>query len=74
MRLAFNILRGNAIRGLFTLYGSSLNVNTNTGIDTRAFRERERETERVGEQTPFDILTCYIISRGYSITPISLGS
>lgn len=52
MRLAFNILRGNAIRGLFTLYGSSLNVNTNAGVDTRGFGERRREKvrEREGDE------------------------
>ena len=57
--------RGNAIRALFTLYGSSLNVNTNTGKETRPLRH-------TGRPEPFDILTCYIISWGYSVTPISL--
>lgn len=69
VRLAFNVLRGNAIRALFTLYGSSPNVNTNTGMDTCALWETQS-----GRPDPFDILTCYIISWGYSISPISLSS
>lgn len=77
MRLAFNVLRGNAIRALFTLYRSSLNGNTNAGRyfcplrETQKARGNDRKRGRPG---PFDILTCYIISLGYSISPISLGS
>lgn len=60
----------------FTLYRAFLDVNNSAGTDTGALwgTPRERETERLRAPDPFDILTCYIISWGYSISPISLGS
>lgn len=72
VHLAFNCLHGRAVRRLLTLCRACLNVNTNTDLDVCVPWESQKDTKSRGPD-PSDILTCYIISLGYSITPIKLS-
>lgn len=71
VHLAFNCLHGRAVRSLLTLCRACLNVNTNTDLDVCVPWETQKDAESRGPD-PSDILTCYIISLGYSIAPIKL--
>lgn len=72
VHLAFNFLHGRAVRRLLTLCRACLNVNTNTDLDACVLWESQKDPESRSPH-PSDILTCYIISLGYSIAPIKLS-
>lgn len=69
VHLAFNFLHGCAVTHLLTLCRAWLNVNTNTDLDVCVLWESQKDAESRSPDSS-DILTCYIISLGYSIAPI----